>query len=191
MRGELLFAMTGHQGYVHTLAWSPDSTRLATAGVDDTVRVWDASRGTLIRVLPNKFAQGMAWSPDEQYLASGCGERVVKIWNARTLAEFGSLSTVRTLTGEATRTGAEDYIESVAWSPDGAWLAVADRGMWGGTGNNDDKTSVRIYSAKTFTAKTVSDLFEVVDQLVKVPALDVVGKRVEKEAAGSVEDARR
>jgi hypothetical protein len=47
------------------------------------------------------------------------------------------------------------------------------------------------YPTKTFTAKTVSDLFEVVDQLVKVPALDVGRKRVEKEAAGSVEDAGR
>jgi WD40 repeat protein len=63
MRGELLFAMTGRQGYVHTLAWSPDSTRLATASVDDTVRVCDASRGTLIRRTAEQVCTGHGMEP--------------------------------------------------------------------------------------------------------------------------------
>ncbi len=189
IQGATLFAMAGHERYVHNLAWSPDSTRLATASVDDTVRVWDANYGTLIRVLPNKFAMGLSWSPDGRFLASGGGQRVVRLWNARTLDEFNSLTTVLTLTGEPTSTGAQDYIESVAWSPDGTWLAVADRGAWGGNGNDDDKTSVRIYPVKAFTVKTANDLLDVVKQLVAVPSLDVVRKKVDQETAASPDSA--
>ncbi len=180
MQGQALATMPGHERYVHALAWSPDSSRLATASVDGTVRVWDARKRTIIQVLSNAFALGVAWSPDGRYLASGGGERLVKLWNAGTLAEFASISTVMTLTGEPTRTGADDYILSIAWSPDGEWLAVADRG---GVMRKGADVSVRIYPTKIFTAKTATDLFELVRQLVQPPSLDEVRKAIEGEAA--------
>ena len=38
---------TGHNGSVSGVAYSPDGTRIATAGDDGTARVFDAATGTL------------------------------------------------------------------------------------------------------------------------------------------------
>jgi WD40 repeat protein len=35
-----LLTYRGHTNHVHALAWSSDSTRLASAGWDKTVQVW-------------------------------------------------------------------------------------------------------------------------------------------------------
>jgi hypothetical protein len=40
--GAELATLTGHNGSVGSVGWSPDGTRLATASQDETVRVWDA-----------------------------------------------------------------------------------------------------------------------------------------------------
>lgn len=38
--GQRLFALRGHYSSIATLAFSPDSTRLASGGIDGTVRIW-------------------------------------------------------------------------------------------------------------------------------------------------------
>lgn len=158
LSGTVLATFRGHTRYVHSLAWSPDSRRLATASVDDTVHVWDTMGGNLLRVISNKFALCAAWSPDGRYLDSGGGERVVKIWDAETLADLSSISAVRTLTGDQIRgSGASEYIIGIAWNPESSRLAVADRaGMFG----DGSSVSVRIYSANLFTAKSVDELLD-------------------------------
>src|ERR1700693_4260066 len=42
----LLFTYKGHSAEVYIVAWAPDSTRLASAGRDQTVQVWDARNGS-------------------------------------------------------------------------------------------------------------------------------------------------
>src|SRR5690348_1832096 len=42
----LLFTYQGHSAEVYIVAWSPDSTRLASAGRDQTVQVWDSRTGS-------------------------------------------------------------------------------------------------------------------------------------------------
>ena len=63
---------------LYTLAFSPDGTRLAAAGVDNRIRVWqimaDAKEGTNT-LLVTQFAHEMpvlriAWSADGRTLAS-------------------------------------------------------------------------------------------------------------------------
>ncbi len=101
------------RGPVRALAHSRDGTRLAAAGDDGTVRVWDAATRRLLRVLIGhaRPVRGLAWSPDDRYLASGGADATVRLWDPAT----GRL--LRTLTGH---TGA---VRAVAWSPDGATLA--------------------------------------------------------------------
>lgn len=40
-----LVVLRGHASQIFSLGWSPDGKRLASAGQDGTVRIWDASRG--------------------------------------------------------------------------------------------------------------------------------------------------
>ena len=50
--GTELAALTGHWGYVHAMAFSPDGKRLAAGSLDDTARLWDAVGGALLATLP-------------------------------------------------------------------------------------------------------------------------------------------
>ncbi|GAC1404855.1 MAG: hypothetical protein NVSMB49_23760 [Ktedonobacteraceae bacterium] len=43
--GETLLTFRGHTDGVLAVSWSPDSTRIASIGLDGTVRVWDATTG--------------------------------------------------------------------------------------------------------------------------------------------------
>ncbi len=41
----------GHRESVHGVAWSPDGSRLASCGLDHTIRLWDPTTGTCVQVL--------------------------------------------------------------------------------------------------------------------------------------------
>ncbi len=42
--GKELLTLSGHKSYVNSVAWIPDGKRLATAGTDNTAKVWDVGR---------------------------------------------------------------------------------------------------------------------------------------------------
>jgi len=55
---------------------------LASAGGDDTIRLWEASSGQPLRTLlgHESFVSSVAWSPDGKILASGSDDRTIRLW---------------------------------------------------------------------------------------------------------------
>src|SRR5262249_702170 len=67
------------------LAFSPDGTRLATASLDGTARVWDARTGALALELKGHVGavSGVAFSPDGTRLATAAWDNTARVWDAR------------------------------------------------------------------------------------------------------------
>jgi WD40 repeat protein len=75
--------LTAHTRQVQDLAYSPDSALLATASIDQTVRIWDAHTGQQLRVLDHPDAvNNVAFSPDGQSLATLDFDGTIRIWDA-------------------------------------------------------------------------------------------------------------
>jgi WD40 repeat protein len=73
----------GLKASVSRVVFSPDGKRLATAGSDKVVRVWDAETGKELAGLPNPDRVGVvAFSPDGKSLAAGSKDGSVRIWAA-------------------------------------------------------------------------------------------------------------
>src|SRR5947209_2324992 len=82
-----------HDGWVTSLAFSPDGKTLATGGADKVVRLWDVSSKQPTREFPagNKV-ESVAFSPDGKVLAAGGWDRTVRLWDVATGEELHALS---------------------------------------------------------------------------------------------------
>ena len=82
---DVVHTLAGHSDTVAAVAVAPGGKRLATAGFDRTVKLWDAATGQLLRTLAGPQGhQGqvlaVAFSPDGTTLATGGADNTAKIW---------------------------------------------------------------------------------------------------------------
>ncbi len=81
--GREMRTFNGNSGVPVSQAFSPDGTRIATAGDDGLVRIWDAANGQ--ELFDFKGHKGrvdcVAFSPDGKLLASGGIDGAVKLWD--------------------------------------------------------------------------------------------------------------
>jgi len=107
--------LAGHIGGVSACAWSPDGTRLASAGRDGTLRVWEAASGAALLTLEGHGGgvTACAWSPDGTRLASAGWDGALRVWEAASGAALLTLE------------GHGGWVTACAWSPDGTRLASA------------------------------------------------------------------
>lgn len=145
---------------LRALAWSSDATYLATAGADNLIRLWDAEKGEYIREFDNQaMVVSLAWRPGSLQLAAWGGE-YVRLWDATDgqliasyefsdypgnlvwspdgvhLAGYYSDGQVWAWeVGSAMPKQAPELnvgaIRRIAWSPDGAALAIVGDGGLG------------------------------------------------------------
>jgi WD40 repeat protein len=92
----LIQAFNGHTGDITAVTFSPDGQRVATAGTDGTVQVWNLSSGAQPVVYRGHEGgvAAVAFHPDGRRLASG-GKQPgnIKVWDAtRTEEFFGAVS---------------------------------------------------------------------------------------------------
>jgi len=113
--GRPLLLDVGHTDAVTSLALSPDETQLASSSRDGTVRLYDAKTGRVRAEIPVAgHAFSVVFSPDGSRLATGSTYNLVKVWDARTTDLLATYQDNRT------------WVTSVAYSPDGRYLASCD-----------------------------------------------------------------
>jgi WD40 repeat protein/serine/threonine protein kinase len=109
--------LEGHTSWVYTLAISPDGLRLASAGADSAVLVWDVVSRKPLRKFLGHSSQVMTlcFSPDGQILASGGRDHTIRLWDMQTGQQLSLLR------------GHTSRVRWVRFSPDGQWLVSRSR----------------------------------------------------------------
>jgi WD40 repeat protein/DNA-binding SARP family transcriptional activator len=114
------YTLTGHTDEVYELEFSPDGTKLASASLDRTAKVWDTASGKELFTLKGHGDQilQIRFSPNGKSLATASRDGTAKIWDVATG------QTLMTLSGH---TGS---LTDIKYSPDGKLVAtIADDHM--------------------------------------------------------------
>lgn len=84
--GDLLHTLQGHYGSTESARFSPDGTRILTAGNGGTARVYDARSGESIHVLDGHSSNlhSATFSPDGSRIVTASWDETAVVWDAET-----------------------------------------------------------------------------------------------------------
>jgi len=97
------------------VAFSPNGDRIVSGSFDRTVRVWDATTGSIAHIYhsSSSHVQTVAWLSRGAQIAASGDDGKVYVWDTNTgkvIDTYGNFGAVH----------------SIAWSPLGRYLAVGD-----------------------------------------------------------------
>ncbi|NCP86288.1 hypothetical protein GW781_06205 [bacterium] len=139
----LIRILSGHSDRVYAVSISPDGQWVASASRDGSVKIWNASDGSIVQDFlinpdPNPESYGattVAFSPDGKWLAAADGQGEVILWDTTTWQEQ-----TRKLNAHA------GVIWSVAFSPDSRLLASGGEDNLAKTWNTPDLSAAQTFS---------------------------------------------
>ena len=144
-------------GYAWALVFSPDGTRVATAGEDGVTRLWDTSTGKMTAQCRGHTRKvlSVAFRPDGLRLVTTSADGTVRQWDSATGREVESPYDRHT--GE---------VLTATYSPDGLWIASGgtDRTVrvWGAANRAGHRVSCRaipVTSATWHSRRTAAGWF--------------------------------
>ena len=86
--------MSGHQGVIVSVCFSPDSTRVVTGSSDKLAMIWDAKTGTKIGDSLKGHSDvilSVCYSPDGTQIITGSADSLAMIWDSKIIGKIGKI----------------------------------------------------------------------------------------------------
>ncbi|MGA9773451.1 MAG: caspase family protein [Blastocatellia bacterium] len=137
--GSSVATLTGHAGEIIAVVLSADGRQAATAGVDNTIRIWElaAGRATLARTLGAGAmpVRSLAYEDDGRTLATG-GSQAVNLWEMTTGTAMRALELPQT---------AKTSVADMSEAPERSYFSAGGRFIAASGGAGD----VKLWEART------------------------------------------
>lgn len=179
--------LKGHSGWVRFAAFSPNGREVATGGDDKTIRIWNLSTGKTTRVLRGErtgVVFAAAYMPDGRRLISS-SSLGVQLWDLESEVAWGLTNDSRAMALAVSRTGhriavplddaqiglidattigtVQDlkpagYVNALAYSPDGKYLAAGTSGPGVTIWETATRRKVRTFELKNKVRGSIRNL---------------------------------
>jgi WD40 repeat protein/class 3 adenylate cyclase len=119
LASRIRLTLRGHEDSIEDMTYSPDGKLIATASLDETARLWDATTGQeLLRLVHPAGVGHVVFTPDGSRLATGAGDGLVRLWD---VASGNELLTIPAAPKASREIWLAQFLD---FSPDGSLLAT-------------------------------------------------------------------